>query len=65
MRQSKPRPRAYAHPVPPAETAARIARSIREHQALGIARRPTDYTADTGTVLLVSQQLAQEAPHAV
>lgn len=51
------RPRAYRRPVSVEETAQRIARSLREHRAAGVARAATAYTTRPEVLHRVAQIL--------
>lgn len=53
-------PRAYRRPVTVEATAARIARSIQEHAAQGIARTPADYGARAEVAARVAALLTQK-----
>src|SRR6185295_16909250 len=59
-----PRTRAYRQPLSPAATAARIARSLQDHRALGVVRSPEAYTSNPATLALVQALLHQGETHA-
>jgi len=54
------RSRAYRGPVPPAQVAARIVRSIRDHAAHGVHRDVSEYTQRPEMVAAVRALLEED-----